>query len=92
MGVLGYERERVLLVRHWKDDEDLIVIFHFGTKASTAALPVAAGVWALRFDSADRRWDGPGSALPERLQGDGGDVPLPLAPLSCAVYLRQRGA
>ncbi len=92
MGVLGYERERVLLVRHWKDDEDLIVIFHFGTKASTAALPVAAGVWALRFDSADRRWDGPGSALPERLHGDGGDVPLPLAPLSCAVYLRQRGA
>jgi len=92
MGVLGYERERVLLVRHWKDDEDLIVIFHFGTKASTAALPVAAGAWALRFDSADRRWDGPGSALPERLHGDGGDVPLPLAPLSCAVYLRQRGA
>ena len=91
MGVLGYERERILLVRHWKDDEDLIVIFHFGTRASTVALPVPAGTWDLRFDSADRRWDGPGSSLPERLQGEGGDVPLPLAPLSCAVYLKQHG-
>lgn len=91
MGALGYERQKVLLVRHWKDDEDLIVIFHFGTRASTVALPVPAGAWVLRFDSADRRWDGPGSSLPERLQGEGGDVPLPLAPLSCAVYLRQHG-
>lgn len=91
MGVLRYERERVLLVRHWKDDEDLIVIFHFGTRASTVTLPVPAGAWELRFDSADRRWEGPGSGLPGLLRGDGGDVPLSLAPLSCAVYLKQRG-
>ena len=92
MGVLRYESERVLLVRHWKDDEDLIMILHFGKRPSTVALPVPAGTWTLRFDTAHRQWDGPGSALPERLQGDGGDIPLPLAPLSCAVYLRQRGA
>ena len=91
MGVLRYESERVLLVRHWKDDEDLIMILHFGKRASTVALPVPAGTWTLRFDTAHRQWDGPGSCLPERLQGDGGDVPLPLAPLSCAVYLKQRG-
>ncbi len=92
MGVLGYDKERVLLVRHWKDDEDLIVIFHFGTKASTVALPVPAGSWALRMDTADRQWDGPGSGLPALLHGDGGDVRFPLAPLSCAVYLKQHGA
>ena len=91
MGVLGYDRERVLLVRHWKDDEDLIVIFHFGARASTVTLPVPAGTWALRLDTADRRRHDPGSALPERLRGDGGDVPLTLAPLSCAVYLKKRG-
>jgi len=92
MGVLRYNTERVLLVRHWKDDEDLIVIFHFGTTASTVALPVPTGTWSLRFDTAYRQWDGPGSCLPERLQGDGGDLPLPLAPLSCAVYLRKHDA
>jgi maltooligosyltrehalose trehalohydrolase len=92
MGVLGYEKEKVLLVRHWKDDEDLIVLFHFGRRPATLPLPVPSGAWSLRFDSADRRWNGPGSTLPERLQGEGVDVPLPLAPLSCAVYLRQHGA
>ncbi len=91
MGVLRYESERVLLVRHWKDDEDLIMILHFGKRASTVALPVPAGTWTLRFDTAHRQWEGPGSALPERLPGCGGDIPLPLAPLSCAVYLRQHG-
>lgn len=91
MGVLRYDRERVLLVRHWKDDEDLIVIFHFGGAASTVALPVPTGAWELRFDTAGRRWNGPGSELPALLRGDGGDVPLLLAPFSCAVYLRQHG-
>jgi len=92
MGVLGYEKEKVLLVRHWKDDEDHIVLFHFGRKPVTLSLPVPSGAWSLRFDSADRRWDGPGSALPALIQGNGGDIPFSLASLSCAVYRRQHGA
>jgi maltooligosyltrehalose trehalohydrolase len=92
MGVLGYEREKLLLVRHWKDEEDLIVLFHFGRKPATLSLPVPSGVWALRFDSAQRRWEGPGSLLPRLIQGDGGDILFSLAALSCAVYRRQRGA
>lgn len=92
MGALGYEKERVLLVRHWKDDEDLIVLFHFGRRPATMSLPFPSGAWTLRFDSAERRWDGPGSLLPPTIQGDGGDLPLSLAALSCAVYRRQHGA
>ena len=91
MGVLGYGRERVLLLRYWKEDADLIVLYHFGTKAVPLPLPVPRGVWTLCFDSAERRWDGPGSALPGLLRGDGRDVPLRLTPLSCAVYLRKHG-
>jgi maltooligosyltrehalose trehalohydrolase len=91
MGVLGYEKEKVLLVRHWKDDEDLIVLFHFGRKPVTLSLPVPSGAWSLRFDSADDRWNGPGSALPALIQGNGGDIPFSLASLSCAVYRRQHG-
>ncbi len=91
MGVLGYEKEKVLLVRHWKDDEDLIVLFHFGRRPATLSLPVPSGAWSLRFDSAERRWDGPGSSLPPTIQGDGGDIPFSLAALSCAVYRRQHG-
>ena len=64
MGVLCYEENRILLARFWKDEEDLIVLFHFGTKAARVSLPFPPGAWALRFDSADCRWDGPGSSLP----------------------------
>ena len=92
MGVLGYEKEKVLLVRHWRDDEDLIVLFHFGRRPATLSLPVPSGAWSLRFDSAEPRWNGPGSLLPRLIQGDGGDLPFSLAALSCAVYRRQHGA
>ena len=92
MGILGYEREKVLLVRHWKDDDDLIVLFHFGRRPATLPLPVPAGAWCLRFDSAEHRWNGPGSLLPPLIQSQGGDLPLSLAALSCAVYRRQHGA
>jgi maltooligosyltrehalose trehalohydrolase len=91
MGVLCYKEERILLARFWKEEEDLIVLFHFGTTAAVVSLPFPSGAWVLRFDSADRRWDGPGSTLPVVVRGDGGDVALSLAPLSCAVYLRQHG-
>jgi len=89
MGVLGYEREKLLLVRHWKEDADLLILLHFGRKTARLPIPVPSGAWVLRFDTAAHRWNGPGSDLPELLKGDGGDVPLPFAPLSCAVYRRQ---
>jgi hypothetical protein len=92
MGVLGYEKEKVLLVRHWKEDADLIILFHFGRRATPVTLPSPSGAWALRFDSAEQRWNGPGSLLPPMIQGDGGDIPFSLAALSCAVYRRQQGA
>jgi maltooligosyltrehalose trehalohydrolase len=90
MGALGYEREKILLVRYWKDEGDILVLFNFGTKRSTGSIPFPGGAWLLRLDSADRGWHGPGSSLPRLLQGDGGDIPLSLAALSCVVYIRQR--
>jgi hypothetical protein len=64
MGALGYEKEKILLTRYWKDDADLIALFHFGCRPVTISVPFPAGSWILRYDSADRRWDGPGSLLP----------------------------
>jgi maltooligosyltrehalose trehalohydrolase len=90
MGVLGYEREKILLARYWKDEGDILVLFNFDAKRSTGSIPFPGGAWSLRLDSADRGWHGPGSSLPRLLQGDGGDIPLSLAALSCAVYIKQR--
>jgi maltooligosyltrehalose trehalohydrolase len=91
MGILGYEKEKVLLARYWKEDEDLIVLFNVSRKATVVPLPIPAGPWLLRFNSADKRWKGPGNLLPYMMKGGDADIPLTLAALSCAVFMRQRG-
>jgi maltooligosyltrehalose trehalohydrolase len=91
MGILGYEKEKVLLARYWKEEEDLIVLFNVGPKTAVATLPIPVGSWILRFDSADPKWMGPGSSLPDNMTGGDATIPLALPARSCAVYLRQRG-
>jgi maltooligosyltrehalose trehalohydrolase len=88
MGILGYEKEKVLLARYWNEDEDLIVLFNAGRKRAVVPVPIPAGSWRLRFDSADRRWKGPGGRLPRVTHGGDGDIPMELAARSCAVYTR----
>ena len=90
MGILGYEKERVLLARYWKEDEDLIVLFNVARKAAVVPLPIPAGPWLLRFSSADKRWKGPGHLLPYMLHGGDADIPMELAARSCAIYARQK--
>jgi maltooligosyltrehalose trehalohydrolase len=92
MGILGYEKEKVLLARYWKEDEDLIVLFNVARKATAVPLPIPAGPWLLRFNSADKRWKGPGNPLPYMMNGRDADIPLTLAARSCAVFMRRRGA
>lgn len=90
MGILGYEKEKVLLARYWKEDEDLIVLFNVARKATVVPFPIPAGPWLLRFNSADKRWKGPGNQLPDTMNGGDADIPLTLAARSCAVFMRQR--
>lgn len=90
MGILGYEKERVLLARYWKEDEDIIVLFNMARKATVVPLPIPAGPWLLRFNSADKRWNGPGHLLPYMMHGGDADIPMELAARSCAVYARQK--
>jgi maltooligosyltrehalose trehalohydrolase len=90
MGILGYEKERVLLARYWKEDEDLIVLLNAARKATVVPLPIPAGPWILRFNSADKRWKGPGHQLPFMMHGGDAEIPMELAARSCAVYARQK--
>ena len=92
MGALGYEKEKILLARYWKDEGEILVLFNFGAKRASISIPFPDGAWVLRFDSSDRRWNGRGSSLSVLVRGAGAEIPLELAARSCAVYLRQRGA
>jgi len=89
--VAGYEEEQALFVRYWSDRNDAAAILHFGRRPASIVLPVPEGRWSKRLDSAETRWDGPGSRLPDQF-GSGGEVRLDVAGESASLYVRVKGA
>jgi maltooligosyltrehalose trehalohydrolase len=64
-----------------------VVLLHFGERPAEAVLPVPAGTWVKRLDSAADRWRGPGERLPARIESTG-SATFHLPPRGVAVYVR----
>jgi maltooligosyltrehalose trehalohydrolase len=79
-----WARGGVMTVRRLAAGRDVWCVFHFGGDAQTVELPLGSGWWEKRLDSADVRWQGPGSEFPERLESSG-QVTFRLAPHSVVV-------
>jgi maltooligosyltrehalose trehalohydrolase len=71
MEVIGFEEEQVVFLRRWSGDSEVFAAFDFAEDQATLDLPVPAGRWRKLLDSADGRWEGPGSSVPETLCSDG---------------------
>jgi maltooligosyltrehalose trehalohydrolase len=91
MEALGYEAEKVLCVRRWSDDEEVLLIFNFSQTRATVTLPVSEGVWHKRLDSAAEAAPEGGSPLPRELISDGRCI-LALNPMAFAVFGRGKEA
>jgi maltooligosyltrehalose trehalohydrolase len=85
MRVHHREQPPVVLTVRRAGDSAAAVVLHFGDTPTGVTLPLPAGTWAKRLDSAADRWHGPGERLPERIESPG-EVPLPLAPRNVAVF------
>jgi len=68
---MAFEPEKVLLVRQWSDHDEALLLFHFASGRCSLDWPVPHGEWRKVFDSADRRWAGPGSLAPASVSGPG---------------------
>jgi maltooligosyltrehalose trehalohydrolase len=88
MAVLAYEKPQVLCVRRWSEADEVLMVFHFGQEQTEVTLPVPAGHWHKRLDTAEERWQGPGSPLPRELISDG-DVVLTLPPQVTALFHKE---
>jgi maltooligosyltrehalose trehalohydrolase len=85
--VLGFDNERVLLLRRWSGSEVVMTILNFNTAPASFAPSVASGRWRKILDSSDARWQGSGSLLP--LEIDSGEsADLHLRPTSLALFAR----
>ncbi|MDR3568870.1 MAG: malto-oligosyltrehalose trehalohydrolase [Syntrophobacteraceae bacterium] len=67
--VLSRGSENVLLV-HLGGGREAISFFHFGKTAGRTTLDLPPGAWTKELDSAQKRWGGPGSRIPQFLRGE----------------------
>lgn len=88
MEVAGSEKEKVLSVRRWSGDHEIFMALHFGDASASVTLAVPAGGWDKILDSAEQRWRGNGSAVPEKLLSEG-EVALTLEPKAFVLFSRR---
>jgi len=89
--VSTFEKEKILFVRRWSDEHDVCVVFHFGDSECTISLPVRAGRWRKQLDSADERWQGKGSGVPDQVNAQG-DLTLTLPAKAFTLFVHDQEA
>jgi len=62
------EGSRLLSVTQWTETVKVRCLFNIGDAEADAPALDGSGKWEKLLDSADGRWEGPGSALPARLR------------------------
>jgi maltooligosyltrehalose trehalohydrolase len=91
MQVWSFAPKKVLCTQRRCEEHEAYVIFHLGKSPTSLQLPIAVGPWRKRLDSADERWQGPGSPTPAGFDSDG-EISLFLAPESCVLFVPTSGA
>jgi maltooligosyltrehalose trehalohydrolase len=56
--VFGFENDRILVVRRWKDDDQLLCIFNMSQDTVTVTLRAYKKNWRAILNSADGEWGG----------------------------------
>lgn len=69
--VSGNEKQKLLFIRRWFEDTEILAGFNFSDRSATTILPIPAGLWKKRLDSSDRRWEGDGTSVPDEQNSDG---------------------
>jgi len=85
--VVPFEEEKTLLVRRWRGDSHVAAIYHFGDGVPWRG-DLPAGTWRVVLDSADERWQGPGSRVDRRIVS-GGALSLTLGAKQAVLLVRE---
>lgn len=67
MEVSAFEQEKILQVRRWSEKGEVLMVSNFSDQHQSVALKIPTGDWRKLLDSAEARWHGPGSSVPEVL-------------------------
>ena len=87
--VTADEGQGVLVVRRWSEGDEALAVFHTGDAGASVDLPRGGSGWRKRIDSAEERWGGSGSPVPdlidERSEGE-----LQMKPHSFVLFTKER--
>jgi maltooligosyltrehalose trehalohydrolase len=83
--VIEFEEAKVIFLRRWNASSRILAVLHFADEVSQIALPVPAGSWKRKLDSAELCWGGGGSQAADVLVSSG-DVQMSLSPWSVVLY------
>jgi maltooligosyltrehalose trehalohydrolase len=67
LDVTGDEKKRIVLLRRWNGGSQAFCIMNFNQEEVSFRTDLPPGEWLKLADSADKVWDGPGSALPAKI-------------------------
>ena len=75
LDVYGFEDDKTLFLRRWKDDSHVFCVFNFGKEDVKIEISLPQGTSSKILDSSDIAWEGTGSLLPDSISS-GGEVTL----------------
>ncbi len=75
--------DQLILMRRRHERSQVLVLLNFSHEEISFPFPAQSGTWEKLLDSAESRWAGQGSALPESTRGV---QQISMAPLSVALY------
>ncbi|MBD1920971.1 malto-oligosyltrehalose trehalohydrolase [Microcoleus sp. FACHB-831] len=81
--VSSVEADKILFLRRWNEGSQIFSVMNFNQKDVTFTANVPSGNWRKILDSADTKWMGSGSTLPESLEPG---KELTIKPQSFALY------
>lgn len=71
MAVRGREDENVIVLIRWCASGEAVVMFNFDNVQNRLKIGLRPGRWKKRLDSADQRWQGPGSLTADLIPSNG---------------------
>jgi hypothetical protein len=66
----------VFVLKRSKNKDNYFIIFNFDQEAVTAQVRFLKGTWEKIFDSADEKWNGPGSSTPDKVLGKNQNITI----------------
>jgi len=88
LNVVADYDHRILYARRRTGSDEAFLIFGFNSQQVAVPVPLPGGRWKKILDSADQRWLGPGSLLPEEIESNG-RIELTVVPNAFVLLIRE---